>query len=105
LSPDNGILRLLLVGIVPFLSDLFLPVGCLGQLIDSVLNDSEGLAHFVVFHVFLVIKFISEFKQVIDLSLLCIFHLPCSLSPSRLLRASFFALFASNRRSFAGIFD
>jgi len=75
--------------------DISLPVGVLGNLIDTVLNNGESLSDFVVFHIFFVVQLVCKFKQLIDLSFLVLFDLLSSLCPSGFL--SFLALLAGNR--------
>jgi hypothetical protein len=86
---------LLFVGLVPLSGDIFLPVRVLGNLIDTVLDNSESLSDLVVLHIFFVVQLVGEFKQLIDLSFLVIFDLLSSLCPRGFL--SFLALLAGNR--------
>ena len=83
------------VRLVPFFGDLFLPVGGLGDLIDAVLDDRQGLSDLVILHILLVVELVCKFEQVIDLGLFIVFRLPSGHSPSRLLRA--FLAFLSSR--------
>lgn len=71
------------VGLVPFLCHFLFPVGFLLDLLDTVLDDSKCLSDFKVFHVFLVIKFVRKFKQIVDFRLFVVFELLLSVGPRR----------------------
>lgn len=77
----------LVVCLVPIVSHLFLPVWVSSDLSDAVLNDCESLSHLVILHVLLVVKFVGEFEQLVNLCLLILFHLALSLGPGRFLGA------------------
>ena len=50
-----------LVGLVPLISHLLLPIRFLLNFVDTVFDHGESLSDFEVFHVLLVIEFISKF--------------------------------------------
>ena len=88
---------LLLVGLVPLLGHLLLPVRLLSELIDTVLDDGECLAHLVILHVLLIVKLVSKLKKVIDLSLFSLFELSLGLGPGGLLRTLLGSFLAGDR--------
>lgn len=71
------------IGLVPLLCHFLFPVGFLLDLLDTVLDDCERLSHFKVFHVFLVVKFVREFKQIVDFRLFVVFLLLFGVGPCR----------------------
>ena len=91
-------LRLLLsvVGLVPLVSHVLLPVLGFGHLSDSVLDDSEGLSNLIIVHIFFIVKFIGEFEQLVDLSLLVLLCLLFGDGPSWLLSISLVASLAAS---------
>lgn len=64
----------LLSSLVPFISNILLPVIVLFDLVYTVLNNCESLSDFVIFHVLFIIKVISEFNKIIDFSFFFIFQ-------------------------------
>ena len=83
-----------LIRLVPLLGDLFLPVRLLRQLVHSILNDRQSLPHFIVLHVLLIVKFVHKFQQVVNLGLLFLLNLFCSLGPGGLSSRSLLLLIA-----------
>ena len=43
------------------------------DLVYTVLDDSESLSYFVIFHVLFIIEVVSEFNKIIDFCLLFVF--------------------------------
>lgn len=78
-------LQLLLSCLVPLVSYGLFPVVVLFDLVYSVLDDWKCLSHFVVFHVFLVIKFICKLNQFVDFLLFSILLLFFGCGPCRFL--------------------
>ena len=72
------------IGLVPFFSNLFFPVRLGSELVHTILNDGERLTNLVVLHIFLIVKFVCELKQVINFSFFIFFHLLSSFRPCRL---------------------
>ena len=60
---------------IPFLGNILLPVGILLDLVDSILDDRESLTDLKIIHILLVIKFISELKEVIDFLFFLLLHI------------------------------
>ena len=58
---------------IPLVDDFIFPVGVFFDFFDSVFDDAEDLSYFEVVHVFVVVQFIGEFKQVVDLSFFLVF--------------------------------
>jgi hypothetical protein len=69
---------------VPLINQLILPTLFVGNLIDPVPDNLKCLSHLVIFHVFFIIQFVSELKELIYFLLLCVLlhffsHCPCRL--------------------------
>lgn len=79
----------ILVGGVPFVCHFFFPVDVLLHVVHSVLYHSQSLSNFQVFHVFLVVELVREFKQVVDFIFLCCHLLLFSNCPGRFSSSSF----------------
>jgi hypothetical protein len=50
-----------LIGLVPLISHLLLPIRFLLNFVDTVFDHGEGLSDFEVFHILLVVQFIGKF--------------------------------------------
>lgn len=84
-----------MVSFIPLIGDLLLPVRLISKLVDSVLDDGEGLSDFIILHVLLVVEFICELKQIVDLCLLRVLSLTFSHGPGGL--STLLAFLAGNR--------
>ena len=72
-------------GLVPFFSDLLLPVLVRLDLFDSVLDDGEGLSNLEVLHELIIVQVISELEQLVYFCLLVILLFLFGGGPSWLL--------------------
>ena len=79
-------LHLGLCHLVPLISDILFPVLILFDLVDSVLDDSEGLSDLVVLHVLFIVKVVGKLNKVIDFGLFLVFLLLWGHGPCWLLR-------------------
>ena len=92
-----------LLHLISRVSDLFFPVRLSGNLIDAVFDDSQGLPHLIILHVLLIVKFVGEFEQLVDLSLFSIFLLTFCHGPSRFRCRACLFLFIFLLGSFLGV--
>lgn len=83
----------LLVSLVPLVSQLLLPVRLLLNFIYSVFYHSKSLSYFKILHIFLIVQFVCEFQQLINLVFFFLFRLLLSDCPSRLWFFLFFHRF------------
>jgi hypothetical protein len=70
--------------LIPFVSDLLLPVVVILDFLHSVADNLERLLHLEVLHELVVIKIVGELEQIVDLSFLFLFDLLLGLGPGGL---------------------
>jgi len=67
--------------LIPFFSNLLLPVLILLNLSNSLFDNLKCLGNFKVFHVFVVVEFICEFKKFVNFTFFVFFLLSLSRCP------------------------